>query len=115
MIDVFKVFYPTHYNFAALSILLVLLLIFLLSKKNYKWSIIVGVILIAFNLFITVPKARYGPSSSSPKIPAMPTTSPSRRNIPSPQKRTGKLPTNRARSITGAGSKPTGTSLQALT
>ena len=52
MIDVFKVFYPTHYNFAALSILLVLLLIFLLSKKNYKWSIIVGVILIAFNLFI---------------------------------------------------------------
>ena len=52
MIEVFKVFYPTHYNFAAVSILLVLLLIFLLSKKNFKWSIIVGVILIAFNFFI---------------------------------------------------------------
>lgn len=52
MLDVFKVFYPTHYNFAAVSVLLILLVIFLLSKKNFKWSIIVGVILIAFNLFL---------------------------------------------------------------
>ena len=37
MIEVLKVFYPTHYNFAALCILLVLLLIYLLTKKNYKY------------------------------------------------------------------------------
>ena len=52
MIEVFKVFYPTHYNFAAVSILLVLLLIYLLSKKNFKWSIIFLVLLVAFNVFI---------------------------------------------------------------
>ena len=52
MIDVFKVFYPTHYNFAAISVLLVLLIIFLLTKKNFKWTIILGVVLIAFNLFL---------------------------------------------------------------
>lgn len=52
MIEVFKVFYPTHYNFAALSVLLVLLLIFLLTKKNFKWSIIVLAILLVFNLFL---------------------------------------------------------------
>lgn len=52
MIEVFKVFYPTHYNFAAVTILLVLLLIYLLSKKNFKWSIITLILLVAFNVFI---------------------------------------------------------------
>jgi len=52
MIEVFKVFYPTHYNFAAVTILLVLLLIYLLSKKNFKWSIITLVLLLAFNIAI---------------------------------------------------------------
>lgn len=52
MIEVFKVFYPTHYNFAALTILLVLLLIYLLTKKNFKWSIITLVLLLAFNIAI---------------------------------------------------------------
>ena len=52
MIEVFKVFYPTHYNFAALTILLVLLLIYLLTKKNFKWSIITLVLLVVFNLAI---------------------------------------------------------------
>ena len=52
MIEVFKVFYPTHYNFAALTILLVLLLIYLLTKKNFKWSIITLVLLVAFNVAI---------------------------------------------------------------
>lgn len=52
MIEVFKIFYPTHYNFAALSVLLVLLLIYLLSKKNFKWSIITLILLVAFNVFI---------------------------------------------------------------
>ncbi len=52
MIDVFKVFYPTHYNFAALAILLFLLLIYLLTKKNYKWSIITLILLLAFNIGI---------------------------------------------------------------
>ena len=52
MIEVFKVFYPTHYNFAAISILLLLLLIYLLTKKNFKWSIISLVLLVAFNVAI---------------------------------------------------------------
>jgi len=52
MIEVFKVFYPTHYNFAALSILLILLVIYLLTKKNFKWSIIFLILLVAFNVFI---------------------------------------------------------------
>ena len=52
MIEVLKVFYPTHYNFAALCILLVLLLIYLLTKKNYKWSIISLVLLLALNIAI---------------------------------------------------------------
>ena len=52
MIDVFKVFYPTHYNFAAVSILLVLLVIYLLTKKNFKWSLIFLAILLVFNIAI---------------------------------------------------------------
>jgi len=52
MIEVFKVFYPTHYNFAALSILLVLLVIYLLTKKNFKWTLIFLALLIAFNVAI---------------------------------------------------------------
>ena len=52
MIEVFKVFYPTHYNFAAVTILLVLLLIYLLSKKNFKWGIITLVLLLALNIGI---------------------------------------------------------------
>ena len=52
MIDVLKAFYTIHYNFAALSILLLLLVIFLLTKKNYKWTIIFSAILIVFNVFL---------------------------------------------------------------
>ena len=52
MIDVLKAFYSVHYNFAALSILLLLLVIFLLTKKNYKWTIIFTAILIVFNVFL---------------------------------------------------------------
>ncbi|WP_407444595.1 hypothetical protein [Fibrobacter sp.] len=52
MIDVLKIFYTTHYNFAAFCILLVMLLIFLLTKKNMVWSIVIVVVLIAINIFI---------------------------------------------------------------
>lgn len=52
MIDILKAFYPVHYNFAALSLLMLLLIIYLLTKKNYKWSIIIFVILFVFNMFI---------------------------------------------------------------
>lgn len=52
MIDVLKVFYPTHYNFAAVGILLLLLLIFLLTKKNIKGALVVLAILIAMNVGI---------------------------------------------------------------
>lgn len=52
MFDILSVFYPTHYNFAILSILLVITIIWLLTKKNYKWSIIFLVVLLAFNIAI---------------------------------------------------------------
>lgn len=52
MFDILKVFYPTHYNFAALSILLVITIIWLLTKKNYKWSLIFFAVLLAFNIAI---------------------------------------------------------------
>ena len=52
MIDVLKAFYTIHCNFAAVSVLLLALNIFLLTKKNYKWTIIFVAVLIAFNVFI---------------------------------------------------------------
>ena len=39
MIDVLKLFYTTHYNLGAVAILLLMLLIFFLSKKNFKGAI----------------------------------------------------------------------------
>ena len=52
MIDILKLFYTTHYNLGALAILLALLLIFFLTKKNFKGAIIVGIILIVYNVGI---------------------------------------------------------------
>ena len=52
MIDVLKLFYTTHYNLGALAVLLLLFLIFLLSKKNFKWAIIILAIFIGYNLGI---------------------------------------------------------------
>lgn len=52
MTEVFKLFYTTHYNFAAVSILLFLLLIFLLTKKNVKGGLVVLALLLVFNVFI---------------------------------------------------------------
>ena len=52
MIDVLKLFYTTHYNLGAVAILLLMLLIFFLSKKNFKGAIIVGVLLIVYNVGI---------------------------------------------------------------
>lgn len=52
MIEIFKVFYTVHYNFAALSLLLLLLVIFLLTKKNFKWSLIFLAVIVAINVFI---------------------------------------------------------------
>ena len=49
MIDILKLFYTTHYNLGALAILFVFLLIFFLTKKNYKGAIIVVIILIDYN------------------------------------------------------------------
>lgn len=54
MIDVLKIFYPYHYNFAAFSVLLVIFFIWLLTKKNYKWAIITMASLIALNIAIYV-------------------------------------------------------------
>lgn len=52
MVDVFKVFYATHYNFAAVSVLLLLILIFLLSKKNIKVGLVILAALIAVNVAV---------------------------------------------------------------
>ena len=52
MIEVFKVFYPTHYNFAALSILLALLLIYLLTKKNLLWMAVSALVLTAADMIL---------------------------------------------------------------
>lgn len=52
MFEVLKIFYTTHYNFGALSVLLLLLFIFLMTKKNLKVGIIVFAALIAFNVMI---------------------------------------------------------------
>lgn len=52
MFQVLSVFYPTHYNFGVLCILLVILIIWLLTKKNYKWSLIILVVLLAINIAV---------------------------------------------------------------
>lgn len=52
MFEVLNVFYSIHYNFAILSILLAITVIWLLTKKNYKWTIIFLVVLVAFNTAI---------------------------------------------------------------
>lgn len=52
MIDVMKAFYTVHYNFGAISLLLFILIIFLLTKKNFKWSIIFFAVIIVINVFI---------------------------------------------------------------
>jgi len=52
MIDVMKAFYTVHYNFGAISLLLFLLIIFLLTKKNFKWSLIFFAVIIVINVFI---------------------------------------------------------------
>ncbi|PWJ71808.1 MULTISPECIES: hypothetical protein [unclassified Fibrobacter] len=52
MVDVFKVFYTTHYNIGALSVLLLLFLIFLLSKKNLRLGVVILAILAVLNVAI---------------------------------------------------------------
>lgn len=52
MFDVLKIFYTYHYNFGALCVLLLLLLIFLLTKKNFRVSIVVFAAIIGLNVFI---------------------------------------------------------------
>ena len=52
MFDILKAFYSIHYNFGAFALLLLLLIIFLLTRKNFKWSIIFLIVDIAFNFFI---------------------------------------------------------------
>ncbi|MCR5029412.1 MAG: hypothetical protein K6A31_09175 [Fibrobacter sp.] len=52
MFEIFKAFYSVHYNFGAFALLLLLLVIFLLTKKNFKWAIIFFIVDIAFNAFI---------------------------------------------------------------
>ena len=39
MIDILKLFYTTHYNLGAVAILLLMLLIFFLSKKNLHMNL----------------------------------------------------------------------------
>ena len=50
MVDVLKAFYSVHYNFGILSILLVLLLIFFLTKKNFKFAIVTLAVVLVLNV-----------------------------------------------------------------
>lgn len=52
MFEVLKLFYSVHYNIGALCVLVLMGLIFVLTKKNYRTALILAVILTAFNLFI---------------------------------------------------------------
>lgn len=52
MFDVLKVFYATHYNIAALAILLFLLAIFLFSKKNIPVGLGVLAACLILNVFV---------------------------------------------------------------
>lgn len=52
MFEVLKQFYSVHYNVGAFIILLVFTLIYMLSKKNHKGSIIISAIIIALNVFV---------------------------------------------------------------
>lgn len=52
MIDVFKVFYPQHYNLAAVGVLLFLIMIFLFTKKNVKVALVFLLLFLVFNVAI---------------------------------------------------------------
>lgn len=52
MFEVLKTFYTTHYNFAALSLLLLLLFIFLMTKKNVRVGIVVLAAFVALNVIL---------------------------------------------------------------
>ena len=52
MFEVLKQFYSVHYNVGAFIILLVFTLIYMLSKKNHRGSIIISAIIIALNVFV---------------------------------------------------------------
>lgn len=48
--DTLIAFYKVHYNFAALSVLVLLWALFLIIRGNVKWFLIVMVTLIGYNL-----------------------------------------------------------------
>lgn len=52
MVDVLKAFYSIHYNFAALSVLILFLTIFFFSKKNMVGGVIALAVLLVFNVFL---------------------------------------------------------------
>lgn len=52
MFDVLKLFYSVHYNIAAVCILILFAIIFVLTKKNYRTALILSAILIAINVFV---------------------------------------------------------------
>jgi len=52
MYEVLKLFYSVHYNVGAVCILILFGIIFVLTKKNYRTALILGVILIAINVFV---------------------------------------------------------------
>ena len=52
MFDVLRLFHTVHYNVGADCVLIVFGIIFVLSKKNYRTALILGIILIALNVFV---------------------------------------------------------------
>lgn len=52
MFEIFKAFYSVHYNFGALALLLLLVALFLLTKKNFKVALILIAVDVVLNVFI---------------------------------------------------------------
>ncbi len=59
MFEILKEFYLVHYNFAAISLLVVLGIIVFLTKKNFKGALIALVLLIGLNVFIYMQSKVY--------------------------------------------------------
>lgn len=52
MYEVLKLFYTVHYNVGAVCILILFGIIFVLTKKNYRTALILGVILVVINVYV---------------------------------------------------------------
>jgi len=52
MIDILQAFYIAHYNFGIIAILMLLLALWLISRKNFKGLLIIVGLFCAYNLIL---------------------------------------------------------------